>query len=310
MACQSGYSSRGVHSMRPRCSRPATHSRLPWHRASAVALPPAYPAPLPAVDAVALESTYGDRQHPQDPPGHDIEALFRPVLERRGTILVPSFAVARAQLVTVVLRDLISSGRLPEVPIHIDSPMALDVLDSYNRYLGGEDLDEQIPGASARSLFPRNVQFHRTPDDSKALNDLSGPRIIISASGMLTGGRILHHLKRLAPDSANLICLVGYQAAGTRGRKLMDGASTIRIHGWDVPVRAKVGSIEGFSAHADSDGLYRWATSSGVPSDIFLVHGEPEATAAMAQRFRGQGVRIHRPEIGDEYAFNDGWRRA
>ncbi len=272
------------------------------------------PDPVPACDTLVLESTYGNRIHDPAPLGEQVVRELREPLRRGATVLIPSFAVARAQLVTLVLRELIDAGALPEVPIHMDSPMAVDVTRTYNRYLEGDDLDEDIHGATSRRLFPRNVTFHHTVDESKALNNLRGPRIIISASGMLTGGRVLHHLQRLAPDPANVIALVGFQPAGTRGRKLLEGAQYIRMHGGDYPVRANVVSLEGFSAHADQDELVQWSCGDhGAPRDIFLAHGEPEAVDALKTRFSEAAPqsRVFAPGLHDEFALvpGRGWQR-
>lgn len=272
------------------------------------------PAPRPPCDTLILESTYGNRRHKQGALEDDLVEALRGPLRRGATVLIPSFAVARAQLVTLILRDLIEEGRLPAVPIHIDSPMAVDVTQIYNSYLGEIDLDEDIPGASPRKLFPRQVTFHRTPDESKALNRLNGPRIIISASGMLTGGRVLHHLKRLMPDPGNLIMLVGYQSAGTRGRALQDGAKYLRMHGGNIPVRAKVVTLHGFSAHADQDELIRWGLEEpGAPRTIFLAHGEPSAVDVLAKRIGEASSQAHavRPDMNDEYVLtpHGAWQR-
>lgn len=267
------------------------------------------PAPLPSCDALVLESTYGDRKHSPEPLGRQIVEALKEPLRRGATVLIPSFAVARAQLVTIILRDLIASGELPSVPIHLDSPMAVDVTGLYSRYLGGEDLDDDIPGAGRRSLFPRDVRFHRTVAESKALNELRGPRIIISASGMLTGGRVLHHLRRLAPDPGNIVALVGYQPAGTRGRALADGAKFVRMHGGDVPIRARVVVLDGFSAHADQDELVEWASSGQVsPRTIFLAHGEPKAVDVLAGILSEAAAqpRIFKPRLGAEFTLSPG----
>jgi metallo-beta-lactamase family protein len=261
------------------------------------------PDPLPACDTLLLESTYGNRDHDHRPLADQLREALVPALRRGGTVLIPAFAVARVQLITLVLRDLIESGMLPEVPIHIDSPMAVDVTRIYNRFLEGVDLDEDLPGASSRSLFPRGVRFHRTPQESKTLNALAGPRIIISSSGMLAGGRVLHHLRRVLVDPRNLILLAGFQAAGTRGRALEEGASTLRMHGMDIPVRAEVRSLHGFSAHADRTELLRWATDGpDRPRSVFLVHGEPDSLEALAQQIHHEGPETHIPELGQVFS--------
>ncbi|HNO66310.1 MAG TPA: MBL fold metallo-hydrolase [Tepidiformaceae bacterium] len=265
------------------------------------------PDPLPECDVLVMESTYGDRDHGDAPIADQIEETFKPVLERRGIILVPAFAVARAQLVALILRDLIGNGRLPEVPIHIDSPMASDVTSIYNHYIKSESLDQDIPFTSSRSLFPANVRFHRTVRESQALNGLPGPRIIISSSGMLAGGRVLHHLKRLAGDRENLIALVGYQAAGTRGRDLVEGRRQVKVHGEMVQINARIANLHGLSAHADRGELIRWVkTAPKPPRAIYLVHGDVEPRDAMKDLIeRELGIAAVTPAMGEEHDL--GW---
>lgn len=269
------------------------------------------PVPPPPCDALVLESTYGDRLHEDTPLEEQLRRALAETVRRGGTVLIPAFAVARVQLVTLMLRRLMESGALPEIPIHIDSPMAVDVTRIYQRYLGSEELDSDVGGHASRSIFPRNVRFHRSVEESRALNDLPGPRIIISSSGMLTGGRVLHHLRRLAGDPKNLIALAGYQAVGTRGRALLEGATTIRMHGEDIPVRARVISLDGFSAHADASELVKWALSGpGMPETIFLAHGEPDAQQALAARLRDASVpQVSIPRPGQEFTFVPASRR-
>jgi metallo-beta-lactamase family protein len=259
------------------------------------------PTPPPACDALVLESTYGDRNHDEKPLIEQVRGAFGRVIRGGGTILIPSFAVARVQLVALLLVDLMESGQLPHVPIHVDSPMAAEVTAVYARYRGSEYLDPELPRVTRHDGPP--VRFHRTVAESRQLNELPGPRIIISSSGMLTGGRVLHHLRRLAPHPGNLIALVGYQAAGTRGRALEDGAKTVRMHGEDIPVRASVLSINGLSAHADSDELVQWVKSAeSRPGRVFVTHGEPEAASALARRLRDElRLRVAVPALGDEF---------
>jgi metallo-beta-lactamase family protein len=266
------------------------------------------PEPRPECDTLILESTYGDRQHSILSLEDQLREPFMDCIRRRGTILIPAFAVARAQLVLLLLRGLMDAGHLPNIPIHIDSPMAVDVTNIYRRYAGSASLD--VPRAD---LYPKGVQFHRTVDESKKLNHLSGPRIIISASGMLTGGRVLHHLERLLPDARNLIVLVGYQAAGTRGRSLLEGARTLRMHGRDVPVRAHFLNVDGLSAHADRHDLLRWLRSGpSPPRTIFLTHGERTALDGLAEDLKAAGYEVVAPELNDRFALGeDGrWRRS
>lgn len=261
------------------------------------------PSPPPACDYLVMESTYGDRDH--DPTSF-IEQMKKPLaaaFARGGTVLIPSFAVARAQLVTLLLRRAMESGDLPEVPIHVDSPMAINTTRLYRKYLNEENLDADIVGEGANGLFPDNVQFHRTVEESMQLNDLSGPRIIISASGMLTGGRVLHHLKRLITDEKNLIVMVGFQAAGTRGRAMLEGAQHIKMHGEMFPVRAQFIDVHGLSAHADRRELIRWLRSAErLPKVVFVVHGEPEAAMAMAALIEKElSIRTVVPRMGDRH---------
>jgi metallo-beta-lactamase family protein len=247
------------------------------------------PQPPPACDVLVMESTYGDRVHDDTPFLEQIRPPLIHTFARGGAVLVPAFAVARAQLVTLLLREAMEAGDLPEVPIHIDSPMAVDATRIYSRHLDDENLDPELVGEGRSRLFPRRVHFHRSVEESKQLNRLEGPRIIISSSGMLAGGRVLHHLRRMLPDPANLLVLVGYQAPGTRGRALLEGATTLRMHGLDVPVRAEFLCVHGLSAHADRDGLMRWVRSAPrPPGAIFVTHGEPEASMALARRIERQ----------------------
>jgi len=261
------------------------------------------PDPLPACDVLLLESTYGNRQHSAVPLAEQIREPFERTFARGGVVLIPSFAVGRAQLLTLVLNDLMRAGTLPQVPIHIDSPMAVDASEIYRRHLADRNLDKELMAAGGSRLFPPNVHFHRTVKESQALNDLSGPRVIISASGMLTAGRVLHHLRRLLPEDRNLVVLAGYQAAGTRGRALLEGARSLKIHGERVPVHAAFIPLHGMSAHADSEELLRWVRSGPArPKAVFVTHGEPEASLALAQRLeRELGLRAVVPRLGDEF---------
>ena len=261
------------------------------------------PVPLPRCDALVVESTYGDRAHPSDPLDAQICEPFLEAFDRNGVVLVPAFAVGRSQQLTLILRELINSRALPDVPIHIDSPMAINATRIYSKYLDEHHLDAELLENGRNRLFPRNVHFHRSTDESKELNEASGPRVIISSSGMLSGGRILHHLKRRLPDRKNLVALTGYQAAGTRGRALLEGRDSIRIHGRDIPVAAEVISISGLSAHADQGELLRWISSAPqLPELAFAVHGEPEASRALAWRIQHDlATRCLTPHLNDEY---------
>jgi metallo-beta-lactamase family protein len=261
------------------------------------------PEPRPACDVLVIESTYGDRDHAREPVLDQIRSAFAATVRRRGIVLIPSFAVGRAQLIGLILRDLMRQGDLPEVPIHIDSPMAIDATLIYSRHLYDGNLDADVSEDGRSRLFPRKVHLHRTVHESKQLNALDGPRVIIASSGMMTGGRILHHLVRRLPDHNNLVLLTGYQAVGTRGRALQDGAASLRMHGQEVPVRAEVMTVEGLSSHADRGELLRWVGSADrPPRRIFVVHGEPESAAHFAARLRGAtGAEVAVPELGESF---------
>jgi metallo-beta-lactamase family protein len=260
------------------------------------------PDPLPPCDVLVIESTYGNRQHSEVSLAEQVQKPFQRTFARGGVVLIPSFAVGRAQLLTLVLNDLMRAGTLPQVPIHIDSPMAVNATEIYGRHLRDRNLDKELVTDGESRLFPPNVQFHRSVKESQALNNLSGPRVIISASGMLTAGRVLHHLRRLLPEGENLVVLAGYQAAGTRGRALLEGARSLKIHGERVPVRANFFPLHGMSAHADSEELLRWVRSAGKPPQaVFVTHGEPEASLALAQRLEREGLSTFVPRLGEAF---------
>ena len=264
------------------------------------------PDPLPDCHFLIMESTYGDREHKSGSIEEQIGEALIDCIDRKGTVLIPSFAVGRSQLVTLCLRQLIKAGRLPDVPIHIDSPMAVDATRIYSRHIEDLSLDDSLNDDGRSRLFPNNVQFHRSVDESKKLNKLPGPRIIISASGMLTAGRVLHHLKRLLPHKRNLIMLSGYQAPGTRGRAMMEGKRTVRVHGENVPIKAQFIPISGLSAHADRTELLKWVRTAGgskeQPDTVFVVHGEPKSANAFADTLTEKlGTRTFRPDMGDGY---------
>lgn len=237
-----------------------------------------------AADVLLVESTYGDRVH----AGDAMDTLARVVREaaaRGGALLIPAFAVGRAQEILWALRQLEDAGRIPALPVFLDSPMAIDVTDIYCRH--PEDHDLQMAALLDRSRDPlrtRDFTLVRTPQASKALNARQGPMVVVSASGMATGGRILHHLKQRLPDARTTVLLAGFQAADSRGRKLQEGARTLRIHGESVPVAATIESVDGLSAHADREELLRWlAGFETAPARVWVVHGEPPAARSLAE---------------------------
>jgi metallo-beta-lactamase family protein len=207
---------------------------------------------------------------------------------RGAPLVVPAFAVGRTQELIYYLRALEGAGRIPRLPTFVDSPMAIEATGLYCSHPEDLDPDTAKPVLSGTCpLHTARFTLARSVDESRAINDVRGPAIIISASGMATGGRVLHHLRRRLPDPKTTVLLVGFQSPGTRGRLIQDGARTVRIFGEDVPVGARVETIHGLSAHADANGLLRWLrTAVGRPRRVFVVHGEPDAAEALAGRIR------------------------
>jgi metallo-beta-lactamase family protein len=247
------------------------------------------PAPRPAADVVVVESTYGDRQHPPDETDRLAEVICR-TLGRGGSVLVPAFAVDRTEIVLHALHRLRTAERIPDVPVFVDSPMALAALRVYVDALRdhAEDLRTDLePDPFGLST----VRLAATVDDSIALNHPSRPSIIVSASGMASGGRVVHHLAALAGDSRNTVLLVGFQAAGTRGADLAAGARQLKALGRYVPVRCAVEVFHGLSVHADADELVQWLAGEPdvpPPDACYVVHGEPASSRALAERLRGE----------------------
>lgn len=268
------------------------------------------PTPPRACDAFVVESTYGDRTHPTRPVTEQLADVLRSVQSSGGIALVPAFAVGRSQQILYLLRQVMEDDPSLAMAVHLDSPMAVDATHIYRKY-PEECCLEEIELQSGNSvLFDRGVYVHRTRDESLRLNDLQGPRVILSSSGMLTGGRVLHHLRRLAPDSKNLIVLAGYQAPGTRGWRIEQGEPTVRVHGRDVKIAAQIARISGLSAHADVDELMRWIEPLAPPARTFVVHGEPAAAQALAERLRRErGFTCDVPQLGEGYDVNRRRRR-
>ena len=246
------------------------------------------PSSIESADYLILESTYGNRIH-EEQEGHHGKFALRDVIvataRRGGTVLIPSFAVGRAQEILFHLRELEEEGEIPVLPVYVDSPMAVDAFEIYRDHEEEHDLEmNRLKAEGKHPMCTKNVSFVRTVQESKAINEHNFPAIVISANGMATGGRIVHHLMHRLPDERNSVVFVGFQAAGTRGRYLVEGARTIRIYGLDYPVRAEIKSIQGFSAHGDANEILRWLQPfKAAPSKTFLVHGEPRAIVAMKE---------------------------
>lgn len=238
-------------------------------------------------DAVITESTYGDREHVA--PTTDFENAINKTVADGGSVLIPAFAVDRTEVILMRLRELVEQGKIPRIPIYVDSPMALKALDFYREAITGESeeiRDDVIARWKDSDPFDPGtlVELH-TVDESKTVNNPTKSCIIISASGMATGGRVVHHLRQMLPNPKHLVLLVGYQSVGTRGRALIDGAKEVKMHGEYVPVRARVEQLGEFSVHADSNELLAWLkTASIAPKQVFVVHGE----AGVAENFSDQ----------------------
>jgi metallo-beta-lactamase family protein len=263
------------------------------------------PEPVNQADYLLVESTYGDRTHPAEDPVAELSAVINETAKKGGMLVVPSFAVGRTQTLLYLIRDLKTRKVIPDLPVFVDSPMAQHVTEVFCRHI--QDFDDEAKSVFRKTgkcpvLCPK-LEFVHTPEESKKINSMRFPAIILSASGMATGGRILHHLKHRLPDARNTILFVGYQSIGTRGQLLKDGAKEIKIHGEMVPVRAQVRSMEAFSGHADSGEIMRWLRAFKKPPRMtFVVHGEPESSAALANEIHSSlGWKTHVPEYLESY---------
>jgi metallo-beta-lactamase family protein len=263
------------------------------------------PAAVATADTLVVESTYGGRQHSDDDIAAKLTEVLQYVIEQEGVLLIPAFAVGRTQQVLYHLRRLQEAGRVPEIPVFIDSPMAVDATHIYCRF--GDDHNLDVNLLMDDRLCPLrcpDTHFVRAVEESKQLNRRPGPAIIISASGMCTGGRIKHHLKWRLPDPRNVVLFVGYQAEGTRGRWLLNGARRIRIHGEEFPVRARIASLHALSGHAGHDELLRWLGEfERPPQQTFIVHGEPQASQALQAGLNKQGWHTIIPGRGETYTL-------
>ncbi|MEO8073017.1 MAG: MBL fold metallo-hydrolase, partial [Acidobacteriota bacterium] len=260
------------------------------------------PVAPPDCDYLMCESTYGNRLHSEVHSDVQLAEIINEAKNRNAPILIPAFAVGRTQEILYLIRELEEEKKIPVLPVVVDSPMASQATQVYNRF--NEEHDLEYASILARKIHPLRTGSMSTAssrDDSKKLNDLKGTRIIISASGMLTGGRVLHHAMRVLPNPDATIIFVGYQAAGTTGRRVLDGEHEVRIMKNWIPVRCHVEKIEGFSAHADWKAVLRWLSGLKVtPKKVFTTHGEPEAAAAMAEHIRERfGWTVEVPHYGE-----------
>ncbi|CAM5455838.1 MBL fold metallo-hydrolase RNA specificity domain-containing protein [Streptomyces avidinii] len=253
----------------------------PGHLAAAA------PEPFSGADVLLMESTYGDRRHDHETARREFAAVVTRTLSRGGTVVIPSFAIDRTEVVLHELAELRRDGTLSRsVPVYVDSPMALAALDVYRDALRSHspELRPEILAQGEAAFSPEPFLAARTVQESIDINSTTGPAVIVSSAGMATGGRVLHHLHRLLPDPRNAVVIVGFAAAGTRARDLVDGARTLKMFGEYIPVRAEVADVPHFSAHADADQIIDWLRAAPAPHTTYLVHGEEAAAETLRDR--------------------------
>jgi metallo-beta-lactamase family protein len=261
------------------------------------------PAAPPDADYMMVESTYGNRLHGNESSEDQLAQIINEAVRRNAPVLIPAFAIGRTQEVLYLIRELEDQKKIPVLPVRVDSPMAAQATQVYNRWR--EEHDEEYASILMQQRHPLRTGSMITAssrEESKALNRERGTRIIISASGMMTGGRVLHHAMRILPDENATIVFVGYQAAGTTGRRILNGEREVKIMKQWIPVRCHVEKVEGFSAHADWKAVLRWLEGlKNTPKRVFTTHGEPEAAEAMAQHIRERfGWNVEVPFYGEK----------
>jgi metallo-beta-lactamase family protein len=258
-------------------------------------MPP--PAAVRQADYLVVESTYGDRRHDSRNPQDILAEIVNTTAARGGAVIIPAFAVGRTQSLLYHLHHLKAAGRIPNVPVFLDSPMAIDASEIYCQH---QD-DHRLSASACRNAFNVATYVHSV-EDSKALDGNTMPMVLISASGMATGGRVLHHLKHFLPDPRNTIVFAGFQAGGTRGAALVAGAEAVKIHGAYVPAKAEIRSLSMFSAHADADEIIGWLQGfERAPRRTFVTHGEPAAADTLRHRVEEElGWTCHVPEYRDQ----------
>jgi metallo-beta-lactamase family protein len=254
--------------------------------------------PVTPVDVALVESTYGDRDHGEDDEGERLARIIRETAERKGKLIIPSFAIGRVEELLYWVRRLERERRIPVLPVFVDSPMALEALKYYTARVAELDADMKPPQKDVSTFATARFQTVASPQQSKELTASRRSAIVISASGMATGGRVLHHLAAALPEPKNTVLFVGYQAAGTRGRALLEGAPEVKIHGHFIPVRARIARIDSMSAHADRGEILRWlGTFPSAPGRLLLVHGEPAPMDALKATIEGRlSWSVHTPQ--------------
>jgi metallo-beta-lactamase family protein len=256
-------------------------------------------------DYLVVESTYGNRTHAAVPVKEQLLAALTRTFARGGVVLIPAFAVGRAQQMIVLMHALVTEGALRAFPIYLDSPMAVEATRIYSQYPDAHGVS--LSGVGGRSiLYNKWVTTARSRQESEALNTVKGPAVIISSSGMLTGGRILHHCRQRLPHAENTLLITGYQSENTMGRALLDGARFVRIHKSEVPVLAEIANLKGLSGHGDAREMLRWLEAvSPPPRRVFLTHGEPDAAEALGAKIaKERGFDTHVPSLGEAIELN------
>lgn len=245
------------------------------------------PSRIPKADILWIESTYGDRVSPPVKPEEELGRAIRETFDRGGLVIIPAFAVGRTQLVMYYLFQLMEKGKIPKAPIFLDSPMAINATKLYLDFKSDHQLSAVLEEDGNHPFDHPQLHYFQKQEQSRSLNEYRGNAIIISASGMATGGRVLHHLFHHLPDEKNGVIFVGYQAEGTRGRRLLEGEPEIRIYGREVPVKAKIYQIDGLSAHADQNELMDWAEGFiEKPKIVFIIHGEEKSASILGQKLQ------------------------
>ena len=258
-------------------------------------------------DYLVLESTYGNRLHAQYDAEDELARVINDSVARGGVLVIPAFAVGRTQTLLYVIRELEDAGKIPQLPVYIDSPMAIDATKIFRKNISDQDLTSRVRTLSGKKVFtPANLRVCKSREESKSINKQKKPAIIISSSGMATAGRILHHLTQRLPHEENTVLFIGYQAEGSRGRTILDGSDKVKIHGHYVPVRAHVETVSGYSGHADYNEILAWLMGFNKPPEkTFLVHGEPDAAASLAEKIKETfGWEVIIPKFGDKFEID------
>jgi metallo-beta-lactamase family protein len=264
------------------------------------------PNQLYEVDYLIVESTYGNRLHDSKPPEQELARVVNESVDRGGVLIIPASAVGRTQELLYALRELEEREEIPALPVYVDSPMAIDATGVFEKRKGYYDLKAKVLELEGkRILQTKRIRFCRNRDESKTLNAVTHNAIIVSASGMVTGGRVLHHLEHRLPRPQDTLLFIGYQAEGTRGRTILEGKPAVKIHGQEIPVKAHIEQISGFSAHADYQEMLAWLVGfNRPPRKTFIVHGEPEAATSLAGKIREKlGWEVVIPAFGETYTL-------